>query len=226
MMRISLILMALILLVACGQVPNQSSGGEQIGQEIVQYSPQIVVGEDSDRINDICRAIAAKTDQLVILENTQYTFSYAEKSCASGSMSAYSDVRVAIEKPNSNYIFKIIGANSPFIFSNIETKDAGLMKEICDNAQSLTSPMQSGSSGVIWFTSLTRATDCVSSSTHLCMQIERGSLVAGTSYKKNTKEIIKFKISGENQGFFTERKQITTLSCPEGAQLVRHAILK
>lgn len=212
----------LIFICSCGMKTSGLESNFLLSQEAFPFIPQSLSVDETNRIKSICDALSFKENQLSVLEATQYIYSYSEKACTSAGLSSAVDTGVYIQ----NAQFRVISTNAPFIFPNIETKNIGVMKEICESLSNLTSPMLSASSGAMWFTSFTQGSDCVYDSTHTCIQIERGTSLDGVIYKKTSKEVIRFKTSGDKVGFFTERKLISNISCSDGNTLVRQAVLK
>lgn len=213
----------LIFIVSCGRIDPISQGTlSGLSNEIVSFSPEQLLPGEVSKISQICSAIAQKSTYLNLLENTTGTFSYSDKSCANSNMSVSQDVLYVIQ----NKTFKVATTGVPFIFSDIETTDVGVMKDICNSLSSLQSPMQSATLGTIWFTTNVPGSDCQATSEYGCIQIERGTQVNGSQFQKTTKEIIRFKLNGDKLGYFTDRKLISSLSCGINQFLVRHAKLK
>ena len=215
------ILVALLVVAGC----NSETNKQVVGKEFRSLDPVAVDDPMTlSRINAICGALLYKEGMLNILTSSEYTFSYTQKECSKSSASIPGLMRVAIQDTGSGYIFKSLTSNA-FGFSNVETANSGLMKEICQNRTALTNPMQT-STGAIWFSTTPPNADCESENDAYCIQVERGSHHDGTSYMIHTKEWMKVKITGTNRGFFTDRKVVSTANCSDGQSMERRAILK
>lgn len=214
------ILVALLIVAGC----NSETKNAVVGKEYRSLDPVSVDDPMTlSRINAICGALLYKESMLNILTSSEYTFAYSQKEC-SKSAGIPKNVRVAIQDTGSGYIFKSLTSDA-FGFSNVETANSGLMKEICQNRTALTNPMQTAS-GAIWFSTTPPNADCESENDAYCIQVERGSHHDGNSYMIHTKEWMKVKIIGTNRGFFTDRKVVSTANCGDGQSMERRAILK
>lgn len=216
---------ALFMIAGVGCVSEENKTATD-GKEVRNYEPEQVDDTIVARVKTMCNALSYKQDRLKDLVSTEYTFGYSQKGCSNKSSSApMKDVRVTIAKSGSDYSFKGLNGET-FGFPDIETNTVGMMKEICENKDSLMSPMQTSSTGALWFNIYTNKDDCVSEADAFCIQVSRGSVVDGTRYAIHANEWMKVKISGNNKGFFTERKVATTANCGEGQYLVKAAVLR
>lgn len=215
---------ALLLVISCAQEQNQVIGTVD---EVKTYEPVMVGFEDGERIKAICRDLSSKEDILNILVNngTEYTFDYAQKGCEDKEISETKQVVTTIVASGDNFIFKTKNGEA-FGFNNVETSSKGIMAEICKSTGYLMSPMQTSSSGAIWFTSMASSQECKSDINGLCMYIQRGSFVSGTKYQIHTNDWIKFRTTADKKGFFMERKMISSAGCGTGKTIVRKAVLK
>lgn len=190
-----------------------------------RFEPAVVAQEDLDRIKAICDALASKEERLPGLISSAYTLSYSEKGCNDKELGAAKAVGVTIQKPDSIYVFRKAN-NENFIFPNVETFSSGSMAKICANLSTLVSPFQTSSKGAMWFTTFTRAKDCSSDFESVCIQIDRGELAKNLEYTIHTSEIIRFKISGAQTGFYLDRKLVSLADCDQGKRIERRASLK
>lgn len=218
------LLLPLLALVACVSETKQTP--DSVG-DIKRFEPIMVTFEDSERIQAICRALSSKEDLLSVLVTTgaEYTFSYTQKACNESELPTPKNVVTTIQRPDSNYIFKAKD-NVTFGFADVETATKGVMREICQNVGSLMSPMQTSSTGAVWFTTFTPADHCQSDANGMCIHIQRGSAVDSVNYKIHTNEWIKFKLTNDKRGFFMERKLISSANCNSGKTFEKRAVLK
>ncbi len=222
-MKLTALLTLLLLSVSC-MTEQEAKTGSTTG-EVVRYEPLTPAPEELTRIRSICSALDKKEQLLNVLVNSKYTFSYAQKSCKDNDIEAPSNVEVSLQKSSGQFIFRKASGDA-FAFSDVETTEMGAMSEICSNLMDLKSPMQTSSSGAIWFTTFTSSKDCESDYNHVCIHIQRGSHSAGYDYKIHTNEWIKFKIRDQREGFFVERKLVSSADCQAGRTVVRRATLK
>jgi hypothetical protein len=222
-MKLTALLTLLLLSVSC--MTEHGPKTESNTGEIVRYEPLTPAPEELTRIKSICKALDKKGQLLHVLENSKYIFSYAQKSCKDNDIQAASNVEVFLKKSGDHYIFSKANGDA-FAFRDVETTKMGAMSEICNNLMDLKSPMQTSRSGAIWFTTFTSSKDCESDYNHVCIHIQRGSHSAGYDYKIHTNEWIKFKIRDQREGFFVEKKQVSSADCEAGRTLVKRATLK
>ena len=185
--------------------------------------------EDNERVKFICKALGNKENVLSVLSNSgsEYTYSFAQKGCNDTAMPAAKDVVVKIGRSDNGYIFKPKNGEA-FGFSDIETANAGVMADICKFGGTLESPITSGSTGAVWWTTYAASEHCQAGFGTLCIYLQRGSLVSGDQYRIHTEEWIKFKLYDNNEGFFTERKLVSSAGCKnvKGGKLEMRATLK
>lgn len=215
-------LLTLLTLVACvggGESPSDSVGGTR------RLEPISVSVGDTQRIRMVCNALSNKEDQMSVLATSSYTFSYAEKGCSDTNMGNSKDVVTRIQRSGSEYYFKKTDGEL-FAFSDVETSTKGIMAEICASVDYLVSPMQTSSTGAMWFTANANSEECQTDASHVCMLIEKGSVVNGADYRIHTTEWIRFSVGAERRGFFTTRKVTSSAGCKDGKKLERKAILK
>lgn len=219
----SIFLICLIFLFSCVSEPEKNQGTVGV---VRRFEPLMVTAEDGERILAICRALSSKEDLLNVLVSagTEYTFSYSEKNCEQAEASGSKTVTAVISKADSGYVFKTKQGEA-FGFSDVETFSRGVMSELCQTTGSLMSPVQTSSTGALWYTTFTSSEHCQSDQNGICIHLQRGSVLDGVNYKIHTNEWIKFKIANDKRGFFTERKLITSASCSKGT-IERKAVLK
>ena len=215
-------LLSLVLLVSCNSEEAPQSP-RQVGN-LRDYNPISVQGNE---FYSLCLKLGQKNDRLPSLSTAQaqYNFSYSQKNCTDEVMGASQDVTVTIEQMGGTYSFKPTTASN-FGFTQIETPYEGSMKEICANAGALQSPLLVGSTGAVWFR-MVSDDKCRPDANHYCVKLEKGSL--DTRYNKyvvHTEEWIKFRLTGNNTGFFTERFLDTNANCPSGKKIQKHTVLK
>ncbi len=193
-------------------------------EAVMRYEPLSVPPEDLSRIKAICNALEVKEERLPSLISSNYVFTYVERSCEASELSAPIELSVAINRPESNYIFRR-SDGGPFAFPNVETTSSGVMSEICTNLNDLRSPMQTSSKGAIWFTTFTSTRHCISDYDSMCIHIQKGEYINDLNYRIHTNEWIKFKIRDERVGFFTERKLISSADCGAGKSIEKRVKL-
>lgn len=222
---VKFILISLFVIAGC--VSENATKTDEVGREVRTLDP-IEVDPSSltmAHINAICGALIYKESVLSVLTSTEYTFVYSQKDCSKSSIPASKPVTVAIQDIGSAYIFKSVNGEA-FGFSNVETSNSGIMKEICQaRTTGLTNPMQTPAGGLSFSLNPSK-NDCKSDSDAICIQIDRGPMIDANRFAIQTKDWMKIKISGTNRGFFTERKVVSTANCGEGQSMERRAVLK
>jgi hypothetical protein len=188
------------------------------------FDPQPLSSREQKLIESICSSLDKKERILDVLVDSKYTFSYSHKGCQDNYFQKDDNVVVSLQNSSGQYFFKKVNGDT-FAF-NFETTKMGAMVEICNNLADLKSPMQTLNSGAIWFTTSTSSEHCTSDYNHVCIHLRRGSHSAGHNYEPHTDEWIKFKIRGQREGFFVERKLISSADCEDGKKVERRATLK
>lgn len=219
-----LLLIALLGLVSCG---GEQPPVEQIG-DTKTFEPVVTEG-DPERVQVICDALAAKEGMLSVLVASakEYTFSFAQKGCDEAEFPEAKLVPTRIQKSGSSYFFSSKNGEA-FGFSDVETSKDGIMELICGWTGVLESPLRSSptSKTAIWWTTMTDPAHCKSGFGNICINIQTGSSKDGYNYKIHSNEWIKFQVSDDNQGFFVERKLISSAGCSKGKRLEMRAKLK
>ncbi|MCM2348448.1 MAG: hypothetical protein NDI69_00415 [Bacteriovoracaceae bacterium] len=216
------LLLSLFILVSCNQ-DTKVVTTSQLGS-IREFLQVPVEGRE---FLDLCLKLGQKADRLPSLSTAgvEYNFSYAQKNCNDSEMGAASDVTLTIDQLGGSYFFKPTG-NSNFGFTQIETPTEGVMKEICANATALTSPLQTGSTSAVWFRKVSEE-KCRSDANHFCIKLEKGSLDSFSNrYLIHTEELIQFRLTGNNTGFFVKRYLDTAGNCNSGKRIQKEAFLR
>jgi hypothetical protein len=215
----------LFFLLSCISEPTKVT---DTTRETVPFQP-ITNIEDNERVKAVCKALANKENVLSTLSNsnTTYTYSFSQKGCNEPAMPAAKDVVVAIRPSGTGYGFKPTNGES-FGFPDIETATEGVMADICKFGGTLESPIRAGSTGATWWTTFSSSEHCTPGFGTLCIYLQRGNSVDGNNYKIHTNEWIKFKLYDNNEGFFTERKLVSSAGCKsaKSGKLEMRAILK
>lgn len=197
-------------------------------RETVPFQP-ITNIEDNERVKIVCKALENKENVLSVLSNsgTEYTYSFAQKGCNDPAMPAAKDVVVKIARADNGYIFKTKNGEA-FGFTDIETANAGVMADICKFGGTLESPIASGKTGAVWWTTFSSSEYCQPGFGSICINLQRGNSTDGTNYRIHTNEWIKFKLYDQNEGFFIERTLISSAGCKsaKGGKLEMRAVLK
>ncbi len=215
----------LIFLLSCVNEPAKTP--DSTGNT-VRFQP-VTNLEDNERIKAVCKALANKENVLNVLANsgTEYTYGFAQKNCTDPGLPVAKDVVVKIGRSDNGYIFKSKNGEA-FGFTDIETFSNGVMADICKFGGTLESPIVSGSTGAVWWTTFTATEHCQSGLGTLCVNLQRGNSIDGVNYKIHTNEWIKFKLFDNNEGFFIERKLISSAGCKsaKGGKLEMRATLR
>lgn len=219
-----LLVLSLLALAACtpAEQPEDSVGDQKFFEPLTNY-------EDNDRVKAICSALSAKEGQLSVLVNSarQYTYSFAQKGCDAAVLPEAKDVPVKISRNGDNFYFAPKNGEA-FGFSNVETTDDGVMKSICNFGGTLESPIRTSpnSKTAVWWTTFTDSSQCQPGFGTMCIHLQTGSSTDGMNYKIHTNEWIKFKVLDENEGFFVERKLVSSAGCAKKKNLEMRAKLK
>ena len=218
-----LVLLSLFIISCVGD--KETSPG--MVREVRRFEPLSVTFEDNERIQAICRALSAKEDLLSVITSSglEYHFSYSQKGCSDNSLGTPKSVVTTIQRSDFGHIFKPKN-NEEFGFPDVETFSKGVMAEICQSSGSLVNPIQTSRTGALWFTTFTSSASCQPDPNVICIHLQRGSVVDNLNYKIHTNEWIKFKISKDKEGFFIERKLISSASCPDQGTIEKRATLK
>lgn len=185
--------------------------------------------EDNERVKAVCKALANKENVLNVLASSgsEYTYSFSQKNCSDPALPEAKNVVVRIGRSDNNYIFKSKNGEA-FGFTDIETASAGVMADICKFGGTLESPIATGSTGALWWTTFTASEHCQPGFGTICVHLQRATQASGDQYRIHTNEWIKFKLYDQNEGFFVERKLISSAGCKsaKGGKLEMKAILK
>lgn len=200
----------LIFLLSCVNEPAKTP--DSTG-DTVRFQP-ITNLEDNERIKAVCKALSNKENVLSTLSNSgaEYTYGFSQKNCSEAALPEAKNVVVKIGRSDNGYIFKPKNGEA-FGFTDIETANAGVMADICRFGGTLESPIVSGATGAVWWTTFTASEQCQPGLGTLCVHLQRGNSIDGANYKIHTNEWIKFKLFDNNEGFFIERKLVSTAGC-------------
>ncbi len=223
-MKHLLTLTLILVLAAC----NETSKTEEASPDKERrFEPVEISFEDGRRIDAICRALTLKEELLPVLASgsTIYTFSYSKKNCADREASVPKAVATQISDSGGSYVF-VPRNGDEFGFRDVETASKGALAQICQNTGRLQSPIQTSRQGATWFSSFQAGGECEADANHYCIYLERGILSDADTYQIHTREWIKFRITDEKRGFFTERKIVTSTGCSAGGTSVRSAKLR
>ena len=226
-MKYSVIIFFVLFASSCGRV--EVTGGAGVG-DIKNVSPLVVGQSEISIISSICQAIAQKTAALPSYINAPATFTYSKKGCSDKTFGPASDVNSTIQSTASGYKF-VLSGGIDFYFSDLETTDHGPISQICQQLSTqgtLSSPISYGSEYIFFTTSGISGADCSPLSQESCIYIEKGSADGNGLAKIHTKEWSRYKVQSYTGrvGFFTSKKQLTSLSCPEGSTSGNMATLK
>lgn len=214
----------LLLLVSCTPVEEKAEDGS--GKR--RWSDPMSTQEDIERLIDICNSLGVKESKLSIFIESEkkFTFSYAKKKCDDSKLPEMKLVPTIIKETENGYIFSSTNG-AEFGFPKVETETVGAMKNLCKNFGTLSSPLRPSENSKIgiWWTTFT-GSECQAGFGNLCVKIETGTTNDGETYTMHSTEYIKFKTMDENEGFFIERKLVSTAGCKNGKNLEMRAVLK
>lgn len=217
-------LLSLLTLFACkiesSKQPENSTG------ETKQFFPVTNI-EDNDRVQRVCAALRNKESVMNVLisSGNEYKFSYAQKGCGDSALPAAKDVTATIIQSDSRFLFKTKNGEQ-FGFTDVETAVQGVMKSICNFGGTLQSPIESSPGNGLWWSTFVSTEHCQAGFGNLCVHLQRGSSRDGVNYKIHTNEFIKFKVLEDEEGFFIERKLISSAGCKDGKTVMMQAIMK
>lgn len=226
-MKKSLVIGMIFIATSCGKVEIKGSTG--VG-EIKNVSPLVVGESEISIISSICQAIAQKTAALPSYINSSAIFSYSRKSCTDKNFGTASDVNATIQSTSLGFKF-VLSGGMDFYFSDVETIDRGSMSQICQQLSSqgsLSSPISFGNEYLFFTTSGISGSDCSALPLENCISIEKGTGDGNGQAKIHTKEWSRYRVqsTGGRVGFFTTKKQLTSLGCAEGSSSGNIATLK
>lgn len=218
------LIIGLIVLAAC-KIDSQKAPEDSTG-DFRTFSP-ITNIEDNERVQKICSALRNKEAILNVLisSGSQYKFNYAQKGCADASLPAPKEVVTSIVQTDSGFIFRPKNGEA-FGFSDVETSTKGALKEICQFGGTLESPILVNSNNALWWTTFTDARYCQAGFGTLCIHLQKGTTRDGANFKIHTNEFIKFKVLEDGEGFFVERKVISSAGCSGSNRVMLEAQLK
>jgi hypothetical protein len=217
-------LLGILFITSCAvESPTESS--DSTG-EIRTFNP-ITSLEDNERVLRICSALRNKEAVLNILiaSGNEYRFSFAQKGCSDPALPTAKEVVTSIVQTDSGFVFRP-RSGEPFAFVDVETSTKGVLKEICNFGGTLESPILVNSGNAIWWSTFTNATYCQAGFGTLCIQLQRGTTRDGMNFKIHTNEFIKFKLQDNDEGFFIERKVISSAGCSGDNRVIMEARLK
>jgi hypothetical protein len=222
-----LILSTLLVTFSCGKMDLKV--GDSLG-DFKSVEPLSLGDQQINLLNSVCSGIVQKTSALPLLINTNLTFSYSMKGCVDSAFSGPLDVPTTIQ--NINNSFRIVKSDSSaFYFSDLETTDSGTMSLICKQlteSANLQSPINLGVEYLFISTQGISSENCAPATNEVCIEVSKGTLDPSGLAKIHTKEWVRFSLDSTKgrKGFFTSKKQISSLACPEGKLSGHKALLK
>jgi hypothetical protein len=214
-MKSSLPLLILLSLVACGQMEPPKT--DAIMDDLVPSAPQAISIENPKvfaRITAVCDALRAKEDFLRDPARNQRTFimDLDHQDC-SGTTFPGRDLGVRINARAGKYNFEYTLQQGVFTpIPAVESRDDGIMEEICDKGASMISPMpitDSDASALI-ITAFDNVGGCVSDDKDTaCIYVARGNYSEDKKFiKVHERHYIEFRLTGEFRGFYTKRSLV------------------
>lgn len=218
------LLLPLLVLSSCvseTQKPSDTVGATRVYQE------SLSTVEDQERLREICLAMERKESELPILVNSQYKFSYSRKGCNDTALPAEKIIVTTLKRSGMTYFFEG-NDGQEFGFGQVETTTEGVMRQVCKFGGVSSSPVRESetSATAVWWSTFTSGEHCKPGFGTLCIHLQTGKTRDGINYAINSNEWIKFKIQDQNDGFFIERKLISSAGCKDGKELEIRAVLK
>ena len=219
------IVCALLILSGCGAytVP-ESVGG------LKSTNPLVIDESDKNQIKAICDAIAQKTIASSTLVGSQAVFDYSIKECTGKSLGAPLTVPTTIQSGPNGYSFTLPGGSN-FYFADLETTDTGSLASICaelKKPEDLTSPIVTGNEYLYFTTSSVSTSECPVVQNQKCIYLQKGSLDIQGYASIHTKLWIRINLESKlgRLGYFTLKKELTSLGCAQQVNQIHQAILK
>lgn len=223
-MKYTIFLMALIS-VSCGKMKTSGTAG--VGG-VRELSPLAITTSDGVIFDRICSALLAKDTKLKSSLPNSLVFDVVEKDC-DGDTVTFNSQQVRVEASGLGYQFRRQDTNGLFLYPNVETPNAGFMKEICEGTAS-SLPYNRGSAEAVWVsTGGFNSTECPNAGNEQCLVVEYGTK-QGTSntYIIHTVEYVRFNLlsTSGKYGYFTHRKSLATNNCDQGENTESEAKLR
>ncbi len=221
-MKTTLILL-LLFSVSCGKVDMKTGGG--VGQIRSIQPQQISVGEHLV-FDSICAGLTKKAQRFASSLPSSLTFDVQEKDC-DGKTITFGSQQVRVEGSSGSYTFARQDSGGSFIFPNAETTSSGVMKEVCEGAQSM--PLINEGEARWVSTTGFSSSECPSASGEQCVLIETASKQGtGDSYRVHTREVVRFNVNANSgkHGYFMYRKKFADSNCDEGDNTEASASLR
>ncbi|MGE3608200.1 MAG: hypothetical protein AB7I27_01335 [Bacteriovoracaceae bacterium] len=218
----------LFLLMGCGKISSTNSSFTLREQR--SYSPLIASADVKAELAVICNALAAKVNVLPQVLGSSFVFSLSTKSCEQSQLQAPQDVEVVIQRPVSNYVFKVKSSGLDFIYADVETPTSGQLGELCqryaNTLSPITNPFMLSNGNAVWF-SIGNFSECSPTTAERCVQLETGA-ADGAQFKIHTKEWIKVRTDANYSrvGFFSQRTTISSSICGINGYTENKAVLK
>ena len=217
-MKFPSVMLALFFITACS-VKVTPPGGEATkpGTERT-FSPQTVEQGSllKSQMKNLCDALEEKELSLrdYEAERARLNTTYVETDC-DGKSSAKTNHDVMVVRDGGTFVFQNEGRNFPL--PEVETTDSGVMKEICNNLQTLQNPMLAGAgaSSAIEFEIKNGIADCPNNSQNTCLLVMKGRISEmGGSYVVSESTLISFEtVRGGRIGFFTYKNVLSYGTC-------------
>ncbi len=222
-MKFPILLLALIS-VSCGKISNSGISG--VGG-VRELAPLAISTSDAVTFDRICSALTAKDTKLKSSLPNSLVFDVVEKNC-DGDTVTFNSQQVRVEASSSGFQFRRQDTNGLFLFPQVETSNAGFMKEICEGSSSM--PATRGTAEAIWVsTGGFTGTDCPNASGELCLVVEYGTKQGTTNtYLIHTVEYVRFNLNSTSgkYGYYTHRKALATNNCDQGENTESEAKLR
>lgn len=216
---------ALLILSGCGAytVPEAVGG--------LKSTNALVIDENQkNQIKAICDAIAQKTLSSATLVGSQAVFGYSTKVCTGTNLGPELTIPTTIQSGPNGYRFSLPGGSN-FYFADIETTDTGSLASICaelKKPEELASPIVTGNEYLYYTTVSVSTSECPVVQNQTCIYLQKGSLDIEGFASIHTKLWIRINLESKfgRLGYFTLKKELTTMGCAQDVNQIHQAILK
>lgn len=218
-MKFHPVILALVLVTACS-IKVSPPGGETTkpGTER-SFLPQNVDLVDTTLKGDlksICDALEEKELKLDDYDADDFVMSstFQETDCE-GKQLSRTGHDVMVTRDGGSYIFQNATKNYPM--PEIETRNSGVMKEICAGLATLENPMRAsaGSSTAIEFETKKGISECPSNSQNVCLLVMKGRISDATqTYTISESTLVSFEtVRGGRVGFYSYKSEMSYGTC-------------
>jgi|GEM_PF-7131821 len=211
--------LSFLILIGCGK--TSEVGIQKLVGESREFNQVSVDADSISRIQTMCQAISFKSDLLPSQVGRKLNMNFSTKSCEDSEVGPSSLLQLTIDQQQAGKFVYKKSDNSLFELPDLETLQSGLFSTICQDVNNLKSPIKSSQSGAMWISSPTTNSLCQSTSTELCLVVEKGAQEVTGNYTIHTTEVLKVKLVNPDRGFVTDRVMQSTSYCQKGFVMMR-----